>query len=130
MSWRYEPSPDRKHKRDWDRSEPGFVVIRGEEVGKCPTSLTIEQVELLLNENERVEYSSPRWPHPYPERIYNVHQGQLYRATPTVPGNSYHGFPENPARALNLPPDLKNRILDLARHKNCEVEVSRCLKGK
>lgn len=130
MPWKYEPSPDRKHKRDWDLPQAGFVLVRGEEIGKCSTTITIVDAELLLNEEQRVEYSPPRWPHSYPERIYNVHQGQLYRATPTVPGSSYHGFPENPARALDLPPALKRRILELARIKNCEGEVNRCLKGK
>lgn len=130
MPWTYEPSPDRKHKRDWAQPKAGFVVANGEEIGKCPTSMTVADAESLLNGTERIEYSPPRWPHNHPERIYNIHEGQLFRATPTVPGQSYHGFPENPARAQKLPRVLKERILELARDKNCEAEVSRCLKGK
>jgi hypothetical protein len=128
MPWIYEENPDRKHKRNWDRPEPGFVRERGGVVGKCPTSVTIELAEMLLNNG--IEYFPPRWPHRYPQRIYNIHDGQLYRGTPTNPGTSYHGFPENPADAQELPRGLKNRILELARQKDCEAEVRRCLSGK
>ena len=130
MPWIYEPSPDKKHKRGWDQAQPGFVVEKGEEVGKCPANMSIETAETLLNDENRIEYSPLRWPHSYPDRIYNIHGGQLYRATPTVPGRSYHGFPESPAKALKLPREVKLRILALARILHCGDEVSRCLKGK
>jgi hypothetical protein len=130
MPWIYEPSPDRKHKRDWDRPRAGFVIENGEEVGKCPSNLTVEIAESLLNDGDRIEYSPLRWPNSYPDRIYHIHGGQLYRAAPTVPGHSYHGFPESPAKALKLPREVKLRILALARIRQCEGEVSRCLKGK
>jgi hypothetical protein len=128
MPWKYEESPDRKHKREWEGAEPGFVRERGDIVGKCPTSITIRSAEMLLNSG--VEYSPLRWPHGYPDRIYNIHEGQLYRATPTNPGTSYHGFPEHPTRAQKLPKELKDRILEMARKKNCEAQVRRCLNGK
>jgi hypothetical protein len=128
MPWVYEENPDRKHKRGWDQPRPDFLEVMGEIVGKCPTTITIGKAEELLNSG--ITYSPPRWPHSYPERIYNIHEGQLYRATPTVPGRSYHGFPEHPTRAQKLPKELKRRILDLARTNECEVEVGRCLSGK
>jgi hypothetical protein len=130
MPWIYEPSPDRKHKRGWDQPRAGFVIEKGEEVGKCPGNLAIGIAEGLLNDDHRIEYSPVRWPHSYPDRIYNIHAGQLYRATPTVPGRSYHGFPESPAKAFKLPRKVKERILELARVRGCESEISRCLLGK
>lgn len=128
MPWQYQENPDRKHKRAWDKPVPGFVHEGGEIVGKCPTTISPQLAANLLNDG--IEFSPERWPHSYPQRIYNVHEGQLYRATPTVPGVSYHGFPENPQRAMTLPRELKERILELARAKDCEAEVNRCLKGK
>jgi hypothetical protein len=128
MPWTYEENPDRKHKRRWENPEPGFVEEAGEIVGKCPTTIGVEVAEELLNAG--IEYSPARWPHSYPQRIYNIHESRLYRATPTVPGRSYHGFPEHPKRANGLPRELKARILELAREKHCEPEVSRCLSGK
>jgi hypothetical protein len=128
VPWQYQESPDRKHKRGWNQPEPGFVNERGELVGKCPTTISPQLAEELLNEG--LCFSDERWSHQYPERIYNIYDGQLYRATPTNPGVSYHGFPEHPKRAMELPRELKDRILQLAREKGCEAEVRRCLKGK
>jgi hypothetical protein len=128
MPWIYEVNPDRKHKRGWNQPKPDFVDVNGEIVGKCPTTITIEKAEELLNTG--IPYSPPRWPHAYPERIYNIYEGQLYRATPTVPGRSYHGFPEHPTRAQKLPRELKKRILELAGAADYQAKVSRCLNGK
>ena len=130
MPWEYEENPDRKHKRDWNEPVPGFVEHRGELVGKCPTTISVQLAKELLNGDDAVPYSPERWQDQSPERIYVVHEGQLYRATPTTLGASYHGFPENPKRAQQLPRELKERILDVARKKQCEAEVARCLKGK
>lgn len=128
MPWQYVESSDRKHKRGWNEPNPDFVDERGEKVGKCPTTISAALAEDLLNTG--LAYSPERWPHAYPNRIYNIHDGHLYRATPTVPGVSYHGFPEHPKRAMQLPKDLKDRILELARQCGCEQEISRCLKGR
>jgi len=132
MPWQYEPSPDKKHKRQWDQAFPGFVLEGGEIVGKCPTTISGNPglAEKLINDENRIEYSHARWDHSYPERIYVIYEGQLYRATRTTPGRSYHGFPELPSDALQLPRNLKNRILDRARLLGCEAEVAKCLKGK
>ena len=130
MPWEYEQNPDRKHKRNWDQPMPGFVEERGELVAKCPTTISLELARDLLNSEDAIPYSPQRWQQESPERIYIVHDGQLYRATPTNPGTSYHGFPENPKRAQQLPRELKERILEVARKKQCEAEMSRCLKGK
>ena len=128
MPWVYQENLDRKHKRGWDQPRPGFMEVKGEIVGKCPTTITVEKAEELLNSG--IPYFPQRWPRSYPERIYNIHDGHLYRATPTVPGRSYHGFPEHPTNARKLPRDLKKLILDLARTHHCQEEVSRCLNGR
>jgi hypothetical protein len=128
MPWKYEESGDRKHKRGWNEPTPGFVEVDGEIVGKCPTTITTGKAEELLNSG--IPYRPPRWPHAYPERIYNIHEGQLYRATPTNPGVSYHGFPEHPARAQKLPRELKKQILASAAATDYQAEIERCLSGK
>jgi hypothetical protein len=87
--------------------------------------MSLQQAEELLQSG--LPFSSERWPHDYPERIYNVHDGTLYRATPTNPGQSYHGFPELPERAKKLPREFKDRLLRLAEQKNCLAEVKKCL---
>lgn len=127
MAWVYEPDPERKHKKGWSENRPGFVPVANTQVGKCPRNLTTELCEELINTG--VEYSPKRWKHPYPDRIYNILNGVVYRATPTNPGRSYHGFPELRERAADLPRNLKNRILDLAKERLCLEEVAKWLKS-
>ena len=130
MAWIYEPSQDRKHKRGWLSDEAGFIEgPTGEIIGKCPANLTEADASKLLN-SDSIAYSNSRWPHQYPERVYNIYNGVLYRAKPTVPGKSYHGFPELSSEAERLPRKLKEQLLELARKRNCEVEIRKCLKGK
>jgi len=127
MAWKYVPDPNRKHKKGWQKNFVGFIEKpKGSFIGKCPTNLTTEQAEKLLNTG--IEFSPPDWKREYPERIYNIHDGVLYRATATNPGESYHGFPEHPTRAQKLPKVLKERILKIAEHHNCLEEIKRWLK--
>jgi hypothetical protein len=128
VPWDYVENPDRKHKRGWDKPSPDFVEVNGELVGKCPTTITVEMATKLLNLG--IPYFPPRWPRAYPERIYNIYEGQLYRATPTVPGVSYHGFPEHPTKAQKLPKALKQQILDSPAAAEYQEEIRRCLSGR
>lgn len=131
MPWIYEPDPRMKHKRGWTANEPGFATESGGEVvGKCPAALTVERAEELLNDPDAIQFFPPRWDRAYPKVIYNIHKGTLYRATWAVPGASCHGFPEHPKRAEELPKELKERIRELARQRNCEEEIRACLRGK
>jgi hypothetical protein len=124
--WKYLPSPDRKHKKGWDKNEPGFVDgPRGHKIGKCPKNMTVATAEKLLNNG--IPFSSERWREDYPQQIYNIHDGQVYRATPTVPGESYHGFPELPGRLEELPRDLKKQLLELAETLGCSAKVNKWL---
>ncbi len=127
MSWVYEPDRERKHKKGWTNNYPGFVTVANTVVGKCPHDLTNETCEQLINNG--VEYRPKRWRYAHPDRIYNIINCVVYRATPTTPGTSYHGFPELQERVAKLPRDFKDRLLDLAEEKGCREEVEKWLKG-
>jgi hypothetical protein len=125
MAWEYEVGSARKHKKKWNHNYHGFVKVGNGWVGKCPHNLTIEKCKEVLNNG--VEYHSPRSSHEHPERIYNIIDGVVYRATPTVPGVSYHGFPERPEFMKSLPRNLKEQLLLRAEQLKCRPEVERWL---
>ena len=125
MAWEYEVGSARKHKKKWNHNYHGFVKVGNGWVGKCPHNLTIEKCKEILNNG--IEYHSPRSPHEHPGRIYNIIDGVVYRATPTVPGVSYHGFPERPEFMKSLPRNLKEQLLLRAERLECRPEVERWL---
>jgi hypothetical protein len=88
--------------------------------------MDMQSAQGLLNQG--IPWSPKAWSKPYPQRLYVVHQGSVYRATPTNPGTSYHGFPEMLER---LPPGrkLREQILERARALGCEAEVNKWMKG-
>jgi hypothetical protein len=94
--WLYEPDEVPKRKHHWKEPRAGFVMVGNVLIGKCPSTMTLESAEELLNSG--VEWSPKGWQREYPQRIYAVSDGVLYRATPTNPGRSYHGFPEHYSR--------------------------------
>jgi hypothetical protein len=102
MSWLYEPDEQPKRKHHWDRPVAGFIRVGQNVVAKCPNNLTIDKAQQILN--EAIPWSPRNWRRPYPQRLYNVADGVLYRATPTNPGRSYHGFPEIADRFRPAPP--------------------------
>lgn len=105
----YQPDEEPKRKHHWDRDEPGFEEqVTGERVAKCPSSLSLDDAQRLLRGG--VGFSPAGWKEPWPQRVHAVFRGVVYRATPTVPGKSYHGFPELPQR---FPPSrqLRDRVL-------------------
>jgi hypothetical protein len=119
--WLYEPDEDPKRKHHWNQNEAGFVTVGATFVGKCPKNMSMKLAQTLLNTG--IEWSPKMWTEPYPQRIYCVWDGVLYRATPTIPGRSYHGFPEHPSR---FPPGnraLRDQIIELARERDCEQEL-------
>lgn len=120
----YEYEPDerpKKRKHHWDNDWAGFVRRDGVLVAKCPVSLTLERAEALLNDG--VPWFNPRAPGPHPDRVYVVHDGVVYRATPTHVGRAYHGFPEHPERLRELPKRVREMILQRAQHLQQEAEV-------
>jgi len=76
--------------------------------------------------NSGIAWAPKGWRKPYPKRIYNILNGIVYRATPTIPGQSYHGFPE---RREQLPPEMKQPLRNLAQQLGCLEEVEKWLKG-
>lgn len=122
--WRYQTDETPKRKHHWNQAQAGFIREGGELVGKCPASITTAQAEQLLNA-QGVSWHNPRLPATaWPDCIYVVHQGVVYRAVPTVPGVSYHAFPELPERLRSLPKRLREQILLVADRLGCKKEVS------
>lgn len=75
--------------------------------------------------DDAIPYCHPRWSRPYPQRLYAVSDGVVYRASPTNPGTSYHGFPEHPSafpRTGNAR-DVKRELLERSRQQGCEREA-------
>lgn len=124
--WVYEPDEVPKRKHHWKHDYAGVVEHNGIRISKCPANMTLEEAAEMLN-------GGIAWPLSgeveggYPRRIYAVRDGVVYRATPTNPGVSYHGFPE---LIENLPPsrDLRARLLAAARDARCEAEVAQWLR--
>lgn len=127
----YDPGEKPKRRHHWVNDHPGFVKVRGAPVGKCPIGLSMERAEELLNQGIPYEPEEPEgavvtgWP----ARIYVVHDGAIYRATPTVPGVSYHAFPELPARLRDLPRRFRENLLARARELGCEQETRRWMES-
>jgi hypothetical protein len=121
--WLYEPDEVPKRKHHWKEPRAGFVMVGNVLIGKCPSTMTLESAEELLNSG--VEWSPKGWQREYPQRIYAVSDGVLYRATPTNPGRSYHGFPEHYSRFPEGNRSLRDQIVGLARERNCESELRR-----
>lgn len=128
-AWSYEVDEKPKRKHHWDQAEPGFVEVGGVRIGKCPGHLapgpaTQSLLERLLAEG--VPWYPKRWHHPYPKRIYIVHESWLYRATPTNAGRSYHAFPED-WQDRKVPRELHEPIRALARREGCAAEIEKWL---
>ncbi|MGH7150654.1 MAG: hypothetical protein ACREIU_08150 [Planctomycetota bacterium] len=122
--WRYEPDESPKRKHAWDRDEPGFLEVSpGQVVAKCPSGVTPREAQELLD--QAIPWSPRSWRRGYPQRLYAVRDGVLYRATPTVPGRSYHGFPEHQSTFPRGARELQREILDRARALRCETGLRR-----
>ena len=103
----YAPSSaDRtKHKAGWEKSEPGFALdVDGYPLSKCPRDFDLQLAQRLLDECIRDPGRHPR--SPFPDRIYNVHEGVPYQAHQKQPGH-YHGFPERPS---SIHPDIREQL--------------------
>jgi hypothetical protein len=123
LEWEYEPDERPKRKHSWDKDEAGFIRTGSAIVGKCPKGISNTTAKGLLNAG--IEWRPSRWEHSYPQRIYAIYQDVVYRAMPTNPGKSYHGFPEHPDSFLELPKALKEKILELAKQLGCLEGVRR-----
>ena len=125
MTWRYESDENPKRKHHWDKDQAGFVEVGPNRVGKCPAAMNPSDAQALLD--GAIPYFPPRWSRPYPQRLYAVSEGVVYRASPANPGTSYHGFPEHPSAfpRTGSAGDVKRQLLERARQQGCEREVRR-----
>lgn len=123
--WRYEPDENPKKKHAWGKLEAGFVRHGERLVGKCPSDLSNEDAERLLNEGIPEIAARPRVD--YPARIWAIHDGVLYKARPTNRGKSYHGCPASPDEFERLDDDMRDAILQRARELGQERELRKWL---
>jgi hypothetical protein len=123
--WEYETDQSPKRKHHWKNDYADHVLVGGILVSKCPSSLTHEKATEMLNSG--YEHYGPGRRRGYPLRIFAVLDGVVYRATPTIPGRSYHGFPE---LRENLPGgrELREAIIELARQDGSEDMVRKWLR--
>jgi hypothetical protein len=126
LVWRYETDETPKKKHQWSRNEAGSIEVGGAVVSKCPNDLTTQEAEEMLNAG--IPWSPRNWTRDYPQRIYAVRLGVVYRATTTNPGVSYHGFPE---LIEKLPPDrvLREKIFELGKSQGFGAELKRWLRS-
>lgn len=125
--WKYDPGENPKRKHAWAKDYADHIQVGDRLVGKCPKSITNERAEQALNHGF-FYFSERSSDQNYPERIFAVIDGVVYRAMPTVRGVSYHGFPE---RAVDLPPgrEVREALLDLAEADGSRKAVARWLKS-
>jgi hypothetical protein len=121
MAWKYDPG-EKRRKHKWNNDYAGFEMEGGLEVGKCPTTISTEVAELLLNSG--VGWNNPNMPSDYPRNIYNVHEGVVYKAAITLTGVSYHGFPCKG----RVPREVVAELRELATLKNCSTDFEAWLK--
>jgi hypothetical protein len=115
-------SGERRRKHKWEKDYAGFEVEGGLEVGKCPTTVSLELAAQLLNTG--VGWTNPNMPSEHPRNIYNVHEGVVYKAAITLAGVSYHGFPCKG----QVPREVVTRLTQLAAQKKCSKEFEAWLK--
>lgn len=128
MGWVYEHRDENcgwppKHR--WSEPQAGFVERAGMTEGKCPRGFAKATAESLLNSG--IHESPPDWDKPFPKAIFNFHDGVVYKALPTNPGLSYHGFPcKGPALGSSkgdMTVRTQRRILAEAQRKGCLQEI-------
>lgn len=86
----YDPGEGRfKHR--WKNDYPGFEGSPQAPVGKCPSGITPERAQQLLDDG--IAYYEDATAAGLPEAIYNVFHGVPYETAPTERGKSFHGFP-------------------------------------
>lgn len=116
MPYVYEPREGIRSKHKWKHSYPGEAPKKGSErIGLCPSGIPQATLNELLNTG--IQYRPEGWDKPHPKAIYNVYQGVPYRALPTNPERSYHGFP-----CLDFGKDIPKRILKELRLRTPEEQ--------
>ena len=126
--WRYQPDEQPvKRKHHWNRPHAGFCHRRGFLVGKCPSDMSLAEAQKLLDGGVRVPWPAEH-EKPWPKEIWAIKDGVPYRAVPTEPGRSYHGFPALRKDFERLPSWVQAELWDRARQAGCERELKQWLK--
>lgn len=109
---RYDPGEHRV-KHCWKQPEAAFVRDGSAEIGKCPSTLSKQFAEQLLNDGIGYPVGDER-----PERIYNLHDGVVYEAV--CSGSSWHGYPwrYRPGRK-SLPRQIQQELERRAEQQDC-----------
>ena len=119
--WKYDPG-DKRFKHKWNKDVADFVTPDGMPVGKCPKSVGIDLATHLLNSG--IEWHNPKIPKAYPDHIYNVYKGVIYKATITLHGRSYHGYPWKG----RLPRQIYDKLVEIAKSQGYQAEFDEWVK--
>ena len=105
----YKPDSKHRSKHKWALSKPAIETDGdGKPVARCPESIQGDTAQRLLDNG--LKWSGRRKRSPFPERVFNVHEGVPYRAQRLATGQ-YYGFPELPAR---IPPHIREKLRERA----------------
>lgn len=109
---RYDPGEHRV-KHCWNMPKAKFVRQGSAVIGKCPSTLSKQLAEQLLNDGIGYPVGQAD-----PERIYNLHDGVVYEAV--YSGDSWHGYPwrYRPGRK-SLPRQIKQELERRAEQQCC-----------
>lgn len=108
--WIYDAAEHRM-KHCGSNPEPCFVLKGSAFIGLCPNTLTKAQAATLLRDAEFPGKGNVPL-REYPKKIWNVHEGVIYEASPTDTGKgSYHGYPWRGRPGRNrLPRDVEKAL--------------------
>ena len=113
--YEYDPG-ERRAKHRWNNDYAGFETDEGLQVGKYPSSIDRVRAQALLNDG--IRWHNPAIDSEHPQAIFAVEKGVVYKATPAIPGRSYHGFPwKGP-----VPRNILRQLRDVASTAGSEAE--------
>jgi hypothetical protein len=116
---------ERRFKHVGTGRSPVIAFERGDPkmwIGKCPSTLTQPDREVLLN--EAIAASNGDRELAPPKKLYVVHEGAIYEAQTSDRGRSYHGYPYRG----KLSPSLISALRAMAKRKNCLEAFEQWLK--
>lgn len=125
MTMLYDPGENRhKHKLPWQGTY-FRADFHGRPVGQCPPVFRQDPglAQRLLESG--IPYTNQRDRGTAPHQIFAVHEGVAYRALPTEPGRSWHGFP---CRTQEIPRAIQRQLEAAAERLGCAEGLRRWLK--
>jgi hypothetical protein len=123
--WIYERGEGR-FKHCWGNPFAGFVPsVRGA-IGKCSSKITDEVAQALLDTGLPFVDFEEDDEDSFPGKIFNLHEGVVYEAVPTNPGQAYHGYPW---RGNRPPLRIIEGLENIAKKNGQELELKKWLKA-